>query len=318
MRRPSNETGAVLLTTLLLMALMAAITIAIVDDIRFSIRRTISVQSAEQLAWFERGGEDFAKVWLKNVHSDTQSELGEFIRADNPVIFPIDQGVLNIRIQDARNCYNVNQLANPKTKKASRQQFSQFLQLLEFDVTDAEILAASIQDWVDADTIPNSGGAEGLSYANLTPAYHAADTLMVDISELRAVQGIDENIYQRLLPFVCVGTDTKQNRMNVNTLSLEQAPLLALLFGTQDGLNTAQTVIAERPLAGYDNVEQIWSLPVVVDLDQKGVGKDMTDTRTDRVKLDIYIQYQDQSRARQVVFNLGSTGVKLVSRRSLY
>lgn len=314
--KPTNERGAVLLTTLLLMTVMAAIMIAIVEDIRYSTRRTMNIQAAEQLAWLERGGEDFAQTWLQNTQSKTQLELAQIIRDDDAVVLPLEQGTMSLQIRDARNCFNINQLADSKTKDITRERFSLFLRLLEFDTLEADILSASIQDWVDADSVPNSGGAEGPSYANLKPAYHAANTLMVDISELREVQGMEETVYRRLRPFVCAGSDMKPNRININTLSSEQAPLLALLFGGLDGYSTAQSVIIQRPLSGYESVDALWNLQSVQDLELKGAGKSLADTRTDRVEVDIFVKLNDQSRARKIVYTFaGAAGVELVSRR---
>lgn len=312
----NQERGAVLLTTLLLMAVMAAIMVAIVDDIRYSTRRTLTVQAAEQAAWYERGAESYARIWLQNIQSDTQENLAHIIRAQEPIVLPVDNGQIGFQIRDGRNCYNVNQLANAKTKGVTREQFALFLRLLEFDSFDAENLAASIQDWVDFDSVPNTGGAEGLSYGNAKPAYHTANVPMVDISELREVQGVDEAVYQRLHPFVCIGSDTQANHINVNTLTAEQAPLLALLFGSVEALSTAQSVILQRPQNGYADIEDVWNLQNVQDLKLKGAGKALADTRTDRVELRLYVQLDGQTRARNIVFNIDdTTGVELVSRR---
>ncbi|PHR61345.1 MAG: hypothetical protein COA43_03065 [Robiginitomaculum sp.] len=317
-KHDENERGAVLLTTLLLLAVIAAITVAIVDDIRFSIRRTASVQSAEQLSWYQRGAESFGSAWLESQITDTQTELSQFINAGEPVIFPIDQGMLAFELQDGGNCYNVNVLAVTKNKNIALKKFASFLNLLEIDSLDAHSIGASIQDWVDADGIPTSGGAEGMSYANLKPAYHAANTLMVDISELREVQGIDEITYQNLLPFVCARPTLKQSRVNLNTLTLEQAPLLAITLGGRDGVLAAQTIIEQRPLEGYASVNVVWKMDVIQDLDLKGEGKEMLRTTTDLVKLIIRTQLDTQTRTRLVFYKLSdSTGVKLVSRRPI-
>ena len=109
-----------------------------------------------------------------------------------------------------------------------------------------------------------------MAYANLQPPYQTPNQLMVDISELREIQGIDEETYQQMAEFVCVGVDDQPNRLNLNTLTLEQAPLLAIVLGDRDSLQAAQTVINERPESGYSSVNQVWELPVIEDLELKG------------------------------------------------
>ena len=44
-RTSKHERGTVLLTTLLIMTVMAAITVALMEDIRFAVKRTINVHA---------------------------------------------------------------------------------------------------------------------------------------------------------------------------------------------------------------------------------------------------------------------------------
>ena len=314
-----KERGAVLLTTMLLMTVMAAITVAIMDDIRLSIKRTMSIQAAEQLDWYMRGGEDFAGTWLQtNLTGERQAVLATYINAKQEITLPLDEGVLTAQLGDARNCYNLNQLAAPKTAGPERERFTRLLRFLEFDNIQAEIIAGSVQDWVDSNTAPTQGGAEDLYYTNLVPPYHPANTMMVDVSELRAVQGVDEEAYQRLLPFVCAGQDDKAGKINLNTLSDQQAPLLALIFGSDEGLRAAQAVIAQRPELGYEDIETVWAIEAVEDLELKGVGKDMVSLITDQIYVDIRVTSGGQTRTQRVLFATGGgAGAELISRRPI-
>ena len=319
MKARENERGAVLLTTLLLMTVMAAITIAIIDDIRFSITRAANVQMAEQLTWYERGGEDYARSWLTTKLTQKQTGLAQIILQQSGINFPIDGGEILINVRDGQNCFNINQLTIEKTAPQTRKQFSELLKALEFDNLEADTLSASIQDWVDADGIPGQGGAEDFAYMNLVPAHHAANMPMVDITELRAIQGVNEETYQRLKPYVCASKNAEVSKLNLNTLSFDQAPLLGMIFGGEDGLEAAEAVIAQRPQAGYESVDKVWELEIVKDLELKGAGKDMVSVSTNIVALDIRVRFGEQVRGHTAVFELGGVdGVKLISRRSVY
>jgi len=317
-KHPKNERGAVLLTTLLLMTVMAAITLAIVDDIRYSIKRAVNLQAGEQLDLTLRGGEAFAKSWLSTTIVQNPDLINQSIRAATPVVFPLDdEGVMSVVIQDGRNCFNLNYLATPDIQELTRNQFAILLRFLEFDDLEAQTISASVQDWIDQDSIPQQSGAEDLDYTNLTPPYHAANTLMVDITELREIQGIDEFAYQILKPFVCTMNDMKVNILNLNTLTLEQAPLLAMVFGKDEGLLAAEAVIAQRPATGYESVLEVWELDVVENLDMKGAGTEMVSVSTNRVNMLIRIESGEQVRSRAVQFSMNKAGyVVLVSRRS--
>ncbi|NNC38121.1 MAG: type II secretion system minor pseudopilin GspK [Hyphomonadaceae bacterium] len=322
MSRPSDNTserGAVLITTLLLMSVMAVITVTIMDDIRFSIKRAASTQTAEQLAWYSRGGEDYARNWLGTQIDSDQKQLRKIILLQEPAIFPIEQGELQIRARDGRNCFNLNALAHPETGDEARQKLARLLTFLELGDAEAEMIAAGVRDWVDADSVPLQGGAEDFTYSRLEPAYRAANTPLADISELREINGIDEEIYQSIRPYVCVMRDTEQNLININTATLEDAAVIGALFGNADGFAAAQEVIADRPLAGYDNIEMIEDKDVVKDLEGNGAFGNLLQLKTDRIDLQIDILLGDQVRGYIAGFEIGDTSkVKLVSRRSTY
>jgi general secretion pathway protein K len=319
MRPNKNEKGAVLITTLLLMSVMAVITIAIMDDIRFSIKRSISTQTAEQLSWYSRGGESYAQRWLESQIGDKQENLRRAILLGVPSIFPLEDGELQIRVEDGRNCFNVNAFAEVDKKAETHRQLALLLRFLEFDSVEAETLSSQIQDWIDADSIPAQGGAEDFIYMSLTPAYRAANTVMADITELREIQNIDEETFLRLRPYLCALPTTEFSKINVNTLRQNEAPLLGIVFGVADGLGAAEEVIADRPLAGYDNPDTIYANSAVKGLELKGKGKDQLTTQTDRVDLQIDIKLGDQRRSTQTRFAIGGAdGVQLVSRRSRF
>lgn len=305
-----------LITTLLLMSVMAVITVTIMDDIRFSIKRAASTQTAEQLTWYARGGEDYAKNWLGSQLAADQTELRKVILLQVPAIFPIEQGELQIRARDGRNCFNLNTLANQDGDEA-RQQLGRLLTFLEIGDAEAQMIAAGVKDWVDTDSVPIQGGAEDFTYANLEPAYRAANTPMADISELREINGIDEEIYQSIRPYVCVMAETEPNPVNINTAQIEDAALIGALFGNRDGFVAAQEVIADRPLAGYQDIQTIEALDIVKDLEGNGAFGKLLTLKTDRVDLQIDIILGDQIRGYIAGFEIGEGNkVTLVSRRA--
>jgi general secretion pathway protein K len=175
-------------------------------------------------------------------------------------------------------------------------------------------------DWVDLDSAPLQGGAEDFTYSNLIPGYRAANTMMADISELREIQGVDEEIYRSIHPYLCVLPNSEQNKPNINTATLDDAALIGALYGNRDGYVAAQEVIADRPLAGYENNEIIAEKDVVKDLKgDNGSFIKLFELTTDRVDLQIDIRLGDQLRGYVASFEIGNgKQVKLVSRRSSF
>ena len=319
-----KERGAVLLTTLLLLTIMAAITVAIMDDILFSVRRTTNIEAAEQMDWYGRGGEEYAKTWLTNTANDDQLVISQAIVTRAPLTLPIDEnGGFRLLIEDGRNCFNVNQFTNNEQVKESRRRLSILLTGLDFDSQNASSIAAHIQDWIDSDLTPEHDGAEEYIYLSKTPPFHPANTMMTDITELRAIEGIDEDIFERISPYLCAMADDKANKLNINTLRFDQAPLLASVFGAQDGLKAAQAIIADRPKSGYESIEAVWQSPSIIALGIKGVGKDQVTVRTDRVIVNLQVDYRGQVRTKAIMYALGQDGdqrnrAKLIARRGMF
>src|SRR3546814_17676277 len=68
-------------------------------------------------------------------------------------------------------------------------------------------------------------------------------------------------IYQRARPWLCALPSTDLSPLHVNTLSVEQAPLLVMLAPDQIGIDEARRVIANRPTAGWGNLVDFYSEP---------------------------------------------------------
>ena len=319
-KNKDKERGAVLLTTLLLLTVMATVTVIIMDDILFAVRRATNIEAAEQLDWYGRGGEEFAEAWLKAIHGKDQIALTQAIISRTPLTLPIDENnELRLFITDGRNCFNVNQFSNDAFAEAALKRLSNLLQNMDFGEFSAQTLSVRIADWIDADSVPRTGGAENYTYLNQYPSYHAADRPMVDITELRAIEGINNTVFERLAPLLCAAGDSNDNKLNLNTLQLEQAPLLASILGVDGGLGLAVNIISTRPVSGYDNIDDIWQRRDVQSLKLNGSVKEKVKLTTDRIVVTFQVSYQGQIRNKSVLYALDGNGnVELITRRGRF
>jgi general secretion pathway protein K len=125
---------------------------------------------------------------------------------------------------------------------------------------DARRIAEAAADWVDSDTVPGPGGAEDEAYASGPDPYRTANSLFAEPGELRAVAGMTPELYRRLSPFLCALPVSDLAPINLNTLSPEQAPLLAMLAPGQLSLERARAVLAARPAGGWGSQVEFWRL----------------------------------------------------------
>ena len=96
--------------------------------------------------------------------------------------------------------------------------------------------------------------------------YRAANRMMIDPSELRAVAGITPAIYDLAKPWICALPVTDLSPININTLLPEQAPLFAMLLPGELSVGQARQLLAQRPADGYGSVPGFWKLPSLVGL----------------------------------------------------
>ena len=129
---------------------------------------------------------------------------------------------------------------------------------LEVPEPEARRIAEAAADWVDSDILPGPGGAEDDAYAGGPAPYRTGNTLFADPGEVRALSGMTPDIYARLRPWLCAMPTSDLSPINVNTLGVEQAPLLAMLAPGELSLDRAGRVLAQRPSGGWENQVEFW------------------------------------------------------------
>lgn len=265
-RASDSERGVALLTVLLLLVFMSSVALAITDDIRFAIRRTANLQMAEQAQWYALGAEELARqvVWRSWKSNPNRSTLND-PWARRAVNFPIDGGNIRGSVTDGGNCFNLNSVVMLTSqgfyveRERGVSQYRNLLEALDTDSDTAASLASALLDWVDSDSVPSPRGAEDGVYARLDPSYRTGGTILAEPTELRAIAGYTEPLYQRIRPFVCAFPDSELSIINVNTLREEDAPLLTMLTGRELRLTEAMRAIARRPSSGFRDIDDFFA-----------------------------------------------------------
>ena len=261
----ASETGAALLTVLLLVAVIAVLAATALERLRIATRLGGNAVALDQARAFAEAGEALAINRISDLLGRDATKVslaGGW--SDTPIALPVMGGIATLRITDGGNCFNLNGLvvkapdgsfiANP----AAQAQFAKLIRLIGAPVRSPEGIAAAATDWIDSDTQALSGGAEDSDYAGLETPYRTADTLMTDPSELRAVMGVTPELYTALRPWLCALPVAQPAQVNVNTLLPEQAPLLAVLLPGSPNVSAVRQALLGRPALGYDSTAKFW------------------------------------------------------------
>ena len=327
MKRPApKDRGAVLIAALLLVALMAALSVQLVDVTRFAVFRTGHIDARGDAYWQALGAREFTE-------SVVQREVdGAVMRSDiawlsEPQVFPVEDGVISGLITDKNNCLNVNALAERRSEGEDLEPARQVARAQRmFDVLMEEIgappgqarsLRAQIIDWIDADTRPEPGGAEDQTYQVFDPPYRAANTAMAELEELMALPEMNADVYAFLQPWLCAHPERLQPKINLNTLRLDQAPLLAAALQGKIDAAQAEAVLFRRPPQGYDALDQVWSDPLLADLELDALDLEAFTLRSRWFEMEVEVRFAEARFSLVQLVELEPTG-RIVRHRQRF
>ena len=303
----SNEKGTVLLTTLLIMAVMAAVAVAIIDDIRFAVKRTINVGDYAQVDWYLKGGEDFTRSYIQGtLQSLSDAEKNIALAAPQDFAFPFEGGAMSINVRDGGHCFSLGGLVSEEgtANAVGVRQFRQLLIAVGAGEAEAERISDVVVDWVDIDTQRLSNGAEDGTYLGASPAHRTANAPLASVMELRNLSGFDEDLYQSLRPFLCARAGGSATQFNIETAGLSEAALLAALLGGAEHIDIATRLIAERPSSGYQNIEAL--LMALSDMDFEGpeFAQDQINFTPQFLWVELQVQFKTAGRQAAYEFEL--------------
>lgn len=317
---PANrESGAALATVLVMVSVMSMLAITIVESARFGIQRTSNQEQMDQSRWYLLGAEAYAtgriNEYLEHAADQTLNASGWF---GQTLTLPLDDGAMLISVWDGGNCFNLNSLAEQAEGGpliASEGGQARLTYLLELrGVLNARPLAVTLSDWIDTDNTPGVGGAEDDAYGGSSATYLPANTLLADPSELRFVRGFDTSIIAKVAALSCVRPMAAPNSIAINTLRLDQAPLLAAMVGRDLTLSSAERIISDRPPGGWISIEQFLSHPNLAALPLSDTTRAMFVQTPRWFVISIGVSYKDAAETSVALVDAGSGRGRIVRR----
>ncbi len=237
----SKQRGVALFVTLVVIVIATLLATEIWFNNTLDIARQYNNYASYQAKHYQKGMVMWASDILRqdfkeNANFDNRTESWNQLIAG----FQVENAVLSGKLTDMDAKFNLNNLViNNAVNPENLSYFKRILTNLELDIG----LADKIIDWIDADQNPRLLGAEDSVYLSKNPSYRTAGQYFQHISEVRLIDGMSDEIYQRLKSFVTV-LPIKANqptKVNINTAS-------SLLLKS---LN--QSITTKEALALYSN-----------------------------------------------------------------
>lgn len=321
---PRTESGAALLTVLLLVAVMSVIAATALDRLQISTRLAANGAAMAQARYYTYAAELIATQRIEDLlaRDVAQTTLaGGWLNREIPV--PIDNGLAFARLADADNCFNLNSLvieisgSGGKSFSANRTAIEQFTQLMVFlnvDKNEGAAIAQSAADWIDTDLDSLPAGGEDAYYRGLATPYLPPNRLMADRSELRAVKGMKPEIYNQVKDWVCALPQAKPTALNVNTLSPDQAPLLAMLFEGKLSPREAKAYLASKPLGGYGSAVRFFGVPLLAQKNVPEAVKQQVQLKSMWFELNIRILSEGIELESNALIDASAAPARVISR----
>jgi general secretion pathway protein K len=248
--RPAPPRGFALLLSLLMILLLTVLILELDFQTRADLRAAAHFQEDLKAYHLARSAISAGEALLKyDTQGGSKYDALTELWASPIAEYPLGDGVISGAITDEAGKFNLNSLVKDGVEVPKKSaQFKRLLARLGMDAEQTTLLLDSILDWLDRDTLPRPAGAEEETYARLSPSYAPPDAPLSTLDELHMIQGMRDDLYRKLLPYVTIygnslgdQAGSATGKVNVNTA--EDVVLESLGFDAE----TARRLMDERP-----------------------------------------------------------------------
>lgn len=303
---------------------MVSIAATMTDRLFVNFTRAENRLSHQQAYWYSIGIEALAKYGIQESYEDADTINMSQPWALKEQVFPLDYGQATGKIRDMQACFNINALSNEKQVSGSKSKpylvnvLQLMLEELDVDSYQAEVITDSVWEFLDEDTSATTDyGVEDSSYEALSPAYLAANGMVADSTELRAVYQMDKLVMDKINELVCA-LPWDDWRLNVNTMDESASVILVAMFSPQLSASDASSLINDRPYDGWASIDEFLAERQIATLDDvtKSKAKGYLAIDSHYFELDAQvIVNESRVRIRSLLFSKDKKSVSVIRRR---
>jgi general secretion pathway protein K len=247
-----SERGFALVITLLIAALLVALTVEFVNEVFVDTSARQNFTDGQQASIMAGSGVTAAVQGLQVLQRARPSytKLDDLEQVAKLLSIEDEKGSLQMTIEDESGKVNLNLVSGSNGQPVGSYDVAKRLLKnagLSLDLLD------TLSDWVDDGSVPpHPAGAKNPYYNTLKPPYDVKSGKMETVEELSLIKGFDAVTVKRLRPFVTVYDDCTS--ININTAPKE------VIAALDDGMTNdlAQIVIDHRP---FDDSNPLVNVP---------------------------------------------------------
>ena len=244
-----KQTGVVLVIALFIVALVAAMSFAMMGRLERDTRRTTLLIRNIQAEFVAQGSIAWAMDQLRN---DWIRQKTNRVIDPTPIQSPINEMngyQINSKIYDMQARFNLNNLTDLQTHEG----FQHLLKTIDPKLSEGKIneIIRGIIDWITLDKKQNDYYDY---YLSLPTPYRAAHRAMWSVDELRLIKGMTPQLFNALKSYIVALPES--TLVNVQTAS---APVLMTLSSTLN-LAAAQSIVEARKQTPITTPQQFINL----------------------------------------------------------
>ena len=246
--RKRSENGFALVLTLVVTALMVAVTAEMIHQVYVDTSLSRGFRDGQQASLLaESGISGGTKLLQMSLSGQDYSSLSDKWAA--PFKLDDETGTIEITATDETGKINLNGLVPTNYSEpepialATMKRLGKRLQI-------PEECWSALADWLDSDDLPRTGGAETNYYRSLKRPYSTHNAKLTTLAELSLVKGFTPEIISKLRPFVTVYAEqplAPLSKVNINAAPKE---VVAALDERIDD-RMAERVLEERRLMPF-------------------------------------------------------------------
>ncbi len=253
--------GAALIMALFVTAIIASVSAGLFSMVSTNLENEKNMISEQQAVLTTLSLESFTKKYLNNKENRNNIVLAaNNFSQKSPINLPLERGNLEANIVDMGQCFNLNSLISISAtgeETANQENLEFFKNLMKsLFIQDQKIeeISPAVVDWLDKDFFPDSYlGVEDDFYRNEKPSRLTSNQFFFDITELRDVKGMTEEIFQKLKPYICA-FNSVETKININSLNPFYPNILVALSSNTLSELEARNILNNKPLGGYSSI----------------------------------------------------------------
>ena len=258
-----NKPGVVLISTLLIVMVMAIISTQISKNFFLSIQRDSYIDfNNHSLQLLLSSEKEAIQSIQKEIVSSNQKLTNKDPVLNQSYFFSNELATIQVDVSDASNCFNLNSIFiktgdGLQIKKDNKEWLERLLRLKGFDAPKIESFIDQLIDWVDPDNQPLNFGAENYFYIGpLSPInQYTPKRLLSNLSEIKNFPVLDQIDFNKISNNLCVLPGISNQLINVNTLNNTHKNLIASFFD-EENLEFIESQILDAPENGYDSANE--------------------------------------------------------------